>query len=376
MERLRGRRPAQLLAQGAALLGVVAGTVAFTSFDHAVSLTVDGRTHTIHAFGGTVGDVLASQHIRPGAHDLVSPALSSSVHDGERVVVDYGRQITVDLNGQEHTYWTTALTVDQALADLGLRDQNAAVSVSRDEPLGRQGLNFAVTMPQEISLRVDGKTIHEVTSAVNVGALLSQLGITLGIQDRVSVPLESPLTPGLSLTVTRIKTVQKTTTEHIAMPISKTGVASMAKGQVKVTTKGKPGTEQVTWQLFYTDGKLTSKVKLTVVVLSEAVRQLEQVGTKASASTGAAGNPGSPGGSAASLNWAALAKCESGGNPKAVNPNGYYGLYQFSLATWHSVGGTGNPIDASAAEQTSRAEMLYNKAGAGQWTCGSHLFDK
>ena len=39
------------------------------------------------------------------------------------------------------------------------------------------------------------------------------------------------------------------------------------------------------------------------------------------------------------------------------------------------MGGSGNPIDASAAEQTSRAEMLYNKAGAGQWTCGSHLFD-
>ena len=85
--------------------------------------------------------------------------------------------------------------------------------------------------------------------------------------------------------------------------------------------------------------------------------------------------PGAVGGSAAGLNWAALAKCESGGNPRAVNPSGYYGLYQFSLATWHSVGGSGNPIDASAAEQTHRAMILYNKAGAGQWTCGSHLFD-
>ena len=31
-----------------------------------------------------------------------------------------------------------------------------------------------------------------------------------------------------------------------------------------------------------------------------------------------------------SLNWAALARCESGGNPRAVNPAGYYGLYQFT----------------------------------------------
>ena len=75
------------------------------------------------------------------------------------------------------------------------------------------------------------------------------------------------------------------------------------------------------------------------------------------------------------LNWAALAKCESGGNPRAVNPAGYYGLYQFSLSTWHSVGGAGNPIDASPAEQTARAQALYARGGASQWGCGRHLSD-
>jgi hypothetical protein len=79
--------------------------------------------------------------------------------------------------------------------------------------------------------------------------------------------------------------------------------------------------------------------------------------------------------SADGLNWAALAKCESGGNPRAVNPAGYYGLYQFSLSTWRSVGGSGNPVDASPDEQTARAQTLYARSGAGQWGCGSHLFD-
>jgi hypothetical protein len=50
-------------------------------------------------------------------------------------------------------------------------------------------------------------------------------------------------------------------------------------------------------------------------------------------------NGGSGGGgnapSADGLNWGALAQCESGGNPRAVNPSGrYFGLYQFSLPTW------------------------------------------
>jgi hypothetical protein len=52
----------------------------------------------------------------------------------------------------------------------------------------------------------------------------------------------------------------------------------------------------------------------------------------------------------------------------------YRGLYQFSTATWASVGGSGDPAAASAGEQTKRAQMLYARSGAGQWpTCGGRL---
>lgn len=74
------------------------------------------------------------------------------------------------------------------------------------------------------------------------------------------------------------------------------------------------------------------------------------------------------------LNWGALANCESGGNPRAVNPAGYYGLYQFDLGTWRSVGGSGLPTAASPAEQTFRAKLLYKQRGRSPWpTCGRLL---
>lgn len=68
----------------------------------------------------------------------------------------------------------------------------------------------------------------------------------------------------------------------------------------------------------------------------------------------------------------AIAACESGGDPTAVNPAGYYGKYQFSLPTWQAVGGKGNPAEATEAEQDLRAAILYNQSGPGQWpVCGA-----
>ena len=86
--------------------------------------------------------------------------------------------------------------------------------------------------------------------------------------------------------------------------------------------------------------------------------------------------PPPPRTSVSQLNWAALADCESGGNPRAVGGGGlFFGMYQFSLGAWHGVGGIGNPIDYPAVEQTHRAELLYLRSGAGAWPyCGHLLF--
>jgi Transglycosylase-like domain len=67
----------------------------------------------------------------------------------------------------------------------------------------------------------------------------------------------------------------------------------------------------------------------------------------------------------------AIAACESGGNPQTDTGNGFYGKYQFTLATWQAVGGSGNPAQASEAEQDRRAATLLAQAGPGQWpVCG------
>jgi hypothetical protein len=51
----------------------------------------------------------------------------------------------------------------------------------------------------------------------------------------------------------------------------------------------------------------------------------------------------------------------------------YFGKYQFSRATWRSVGGAGNPAKAPESEQDSRALTLYQREGTKPWpVCGRH----
>ena len=72
-----------------------------------------------------------------------------------------------------------------------------------------------------------------------------------------------------------------------------------------------------------------------------------------------------------SVNWDAIAACESGGNWAINTGSGYYGGLQFSPATWAANGGAGLPHQASRAEQIRVAENVLRTQGIGAWpTCG------
>jgi hypothetical protein len=45
----------------------------------------------------------------------------------------------------------------------------------------------------------------------------------------------------------------------------------------------------------------------------------------------------------------------------------YRGKYQFDMATWQSVGGTGDPARAPEREQDRRAQMLAGERGTAPW---------
>ena len=77
---------------------------------------------------------------------------------------------------------------------------------------------------------------------------------------------------------------------------------------------------------------------------------------------------------AATVNWDAIARCESGGNWSINTGNGYYGGLQFSRGTWRAYGGgkyAGTANRATRSEQIVIAERVLRGQGLGAWPyCG------
>jgi uncharacterized protein YabE (DUF348 family) len=357
-----------VVLQVAVVVALLAGTTAFVQLDKTVTVSVDGHARHVHGFARTVGDLLDGEGIGYDVqHDLVSPSPASTLHDGETVLVRYGRPVVLTVDGETRTVWTTGRTVAEALMLLGVRSGGAYVSASRSRPIGRGGMSLDVRMPHHLTFLADGKRHEITTTATTLRSAMQDAGVTARRQDRTSTDLASQPFSEEVVSVTRVDGKRSVEQRPIRFDTVKKKSKSMYVGQTKVVTPGKVGIEVRTFRETYLDGKLDSRKLVEKKVTEQPVIQVLMVGTKKLPQHAP---------SADGLNWAALANCESGGNPQAYNPAGpFYGLYQFMASTWQAVGGVGLPTDASASEQTYRAQILYNRSGAGQWpVCGHYLF--
>ena len=132
----------RLVAYAATIAALSTGVTAFAAMDKTVRLDVDGHTIAVRTFAGDVSGVLRKAHVQLQAHDAVAPDLSAPVRDGSRVVVRHGRLLTLHRRWPAAAGLGTALSVDDALDQLGLRADGEWMSVSRSLAIPRQGLSL------------------------------------------------------------------------------------------------------------------------------------------------------------------------------------------------------------------------------------------
>ncbi|MBD7917122.1 transglycosylase family protein [Cellulomonas sp. Sa3CUA2] len=380
------RRRWPLVAAGTAVLVVAAGGSAVAQAHKTVALDVDGEVTRVSTFAGSVDGLLADQDVEVGDRDSVSH--QGALADGAEIVVRHATALVVTIDGNRQVVWTTALSADEALDTLADRAGSVALVASRSADRAELPLDLALNGRAEVL--VDGTVLDVPEADATVGEVLDQLAVVLQPLDRVQVQRSG--NGVVQVVVQRVVVQDVATTSEVPFTSRTEDDASRFTGQKVVAQAGVPGVRTVVERVTTVDGVEETREPVSDGITQAPVEEIVKVGTKArpvapapapaassarsSSGSSAAAGPIAAGGSADSLNWAALARCESGGRPDAVSSTGkYHGLYQFSVATWQAVGGAGLPSQASADEQTARAKMLYNRSGAGQWPhCGKNLF--
>ena len=374
-----------VISVAAATALLVAGTAAAavgTSYRH-VTVEVDGVTHDVSGFFTTAGDALSTAGVSVGAHDLVAPASDQRVASGDTVVVRTATEYDVTVDGNQTTAWSTAPSISGVLAALPA----SASSMAADRSYTRAEMPVAET-GETIYVIADGTTTDIVaSSSEGTTAILEKAGVSAGPIDRVTLENKDGET---TLRVARVVRGTVSTTTEIPYETEEREDAEAEEGTEKTVQEGVAGSEVTEAYQETIDGNVTVSAVLSTTrteptkrVVSKGTKAKKTEDTPASSSSGAASSGSSSSGSSPAAPaavsgddaaiWAAIAQCESGGNPSINTGNGYYGMYQFSLPTWRSVGGSGLPSDASVEEQTMRARMLQQRSGWGQWGCAYRL---
>jgi resuscitation-promoting factor RpfB len=382
------RRRAAATARSCALAraGVVAALVALLgsgatalAMDKTVTLVVDGSERTLHTFAADVGSALAAVGMVPTPQDRISPAPPTELVDGDEIVVERGRLLTLVEGGSERRVWTTADSVDEALRGLGVEVEPRQVSAAPAALIPLAGMSLELRIPREVTL-ADGTAapVPVTTTAGTVGALLAERGVQLGPDD-VAVPSgDTPLTDGTAVQVVRNGIGEVVETREIPPPEQVVEDPGMPRGEKEVVEEGRPGEQMSVMRVHVQNGQEVRREQVRAGGMTPPEPRVVRVGTKeptaeeeaAAAEEEAAGDGEAPAVSDRAT-WERLAQCESTGDWSINTGNGYYGGLQFNARTWRAYGGDAYaplPHQATPEEQMAVAtKMRDDRGGYGAW---------
>ena len=366
------------VAAGVTALAVAGATFGYVTLDKAVALSIDGEVSQVQTMAPTVAELLEKQGIEVGEHDVVLPAPNTRLAEGTQVAVNYGRLVTVTVDGTEQQIWTTATSVDRAIDELGVDTTGADIGPALDTVVGRDGLAVEIATAKTVTIVAAGKKRTVTTTAPTVAGALTAARIKADGNDKLSIRPSAKLVDGTEVRYVRVTESDVTKKVSVAYKTVRKETEKLYEGDFDVDTKGVKGVRTLVYKVVRHDGKTVSRKRTSNKVTKKPVNRVLLVGTKEKPKpkrSTTSGGGSTPSASVASGSvWDRLAQCESGGNWSINTGNGFYGGLQFTLSTWRANGGSGMPHHASRAQQIAVAKKVQASQGWGAWpACTSKL---
>src|SRR5580693_7757941 len=233
----------RLLVGGLLLVLTVAGGIAVSACK-TVTLTVDGSAMRVTTMKSRVLDIVQENGFAIDERDDLYPAADVQVNNADNIVLRRSRPLQISLDGHDvKQVWTTASTVDEALAQLAMTD-TAPAAASRGSRVPLAGMALPVVSAKTVQINDGGaiRTVH--LPAPNVAGLLSAAGAALADSDQVVPSGTSPVvedagSAGMQDVTYAVATVNGVETGRI--PVANVVITPARESVVRVGTK--PGTD-------------------------------------------------------------------------------------------------------------------------------------
>ncbi|MCM8710218.1 ubiquitin-like domain-containing protein [Clostridium sp. SYSU_GA19001] len=187
-----------------------------------ITITIDGNSTQIKTFKTTVQAALKEQNIQVGPKDKIEPNLNSKISN------------------------------------------NSTINIIR-----------AVN----VLLSVDDKELNVLTSDENVASVLKAEGIVLREQDKISPSIDTKLSEGLKIKVTRVDTKTFTESQSISFKTIIKNDNNLANTVRKTTQEGQNGEKQIITDVTYENGKEVSRKVVSENIVKNPVDKIVVVGT-------------------------------------------------------------------------------------------------
>ena len=227
-------------------------------------MVVGGHAESISTNSENVRELLLSEGISLEQSDRVVPPLATVLADGMTVVVSpapgapdslFRRGLDVELDG---------VTVYQAPTGVGVWTVEGASSgpVARiaAELAGASASADDIGTSPVVGVRavVAGKVHDVLTNARTTGELLSAMGITPGVHDRVRPSSSTPLHVGSTVVVDRVQILTRELRRSIPYATRTLWTTELPIGQTEVVSHGMAGLGFVTERVVVVNGRVES----------------------------------------------------------------------------------------------------------------------
>ncbi|ARF17558.1 G5 and 3D domain-containing protein [Sporosarcina ureae] len=247
-----------------------------------ISMDLNGKQIELRTAAATVGEVLAANDVKVQKHDLVEPAVNTSLENDTEIKWQKANKVIIDVDGKTQELWTTEATVNDVLktAEIEVATHDEIEPALETKITENQPIAIAKAFP--VTVKDGGKERTVWSTQTTVRKFLTDQNIRLSNLDKVEGDTSAKLTASNAVVnIARVERITDVVEETADFKTKRKTDMTMLKGKEKVVTNGKKGKLQKKFQITKKNGKVVSRELVGKTMVEEPTHKVIHVGAKA-----------------------------------------------------------------------------------------------